>query len=152
MKYFEDFGLGDKQVASSTYRVTEEEIIEFGTRFDPQPFHTDPVAAADSIFGGLVASSTHLFSIAVALTQHLGDKVAAVSALGFDGVRVLAPARPGDELGMRTETVGARRSKSRPDCGIVEGSSEMFNQNDEIVFRYHAAFLVLLRAAGEATS
>lgn len=149
MKFFEDFRVGEKEIATSTYLVTEQEIIEFGTRFDPQPFHTDPMAAQESIFGGLVASSAHLFCIAVALTQHLDEKIAAVSALGFDEVRVLAPARPGDQLGMRTETISTRHSKNRPDCGIITGSSEVFNQSNEVVFRYTAALLVTLRAAAK---
>jgi acyl dehydratase len=36
--------------------VTEEEIIAFGLAYDPQPFHTDPIAGAISQFGSLIAS------------------------------------------------------------------------------------------------
>jgi acyl dehydratase len=58
MRYFEDFQVGDIFDLGST-TVTEEEIIRFARQFDPQPFHTDPVLARDSIFGGLVASGWH---------------------------------------------------------------------------------------------
>ena len=56
MRYFEDFEVGVWQ-ENGTYEVTEAEIIEVAERWDPQPFHVDPVAAAESPFGGLVACS-----------------------------------------------------------------------------------------------
>jgi acyl dehydratase len=145
VKHFEDFRVGEKQTATGDYLVTEDEIIEFGTRFDPQPFHTDPAAAKDSIFGSLVASSVHLFAMSVSFSQHLGEPTAAVSALGFDRLRMLAPARPGDRLSLRSETLSARRSKSRPDCGVIESLSELFNQDGETVMTYQGAFLVRCR-------
>jgi acyl dehydratase len=147
MKYFEDFRVGERATAAAEYLVTEAEIIEFGTRFDPQPFHTDPVAAKASIFGSLVASSVHLFAMSVSFSRHLGAPTAAVSALGFDEMRMLAPARPGDRLFLRSETLMTRPSQSRPECGIVESRSELFNQRDETVMTYRGAFLVLRREA-----
>ncbi len=67
MKYFEHFTLGLEAEAPGKHIVTEEEIIEFGTRWDSQPFHVDPEAAKDSLFGGLVACSVHLFAMAIGL-------------------------------------------------------------------------------------
>jgi acyl dehydratase len=77
-----------------------------------------------------------------------------VSALGFDRLRMLSPARPGDRLSLHTETLAARRSNSRPDCGIVESRSDLVNQHGETVMSYLGAFLVQCRdvqatAAGE---
>jgi len=149
VKYFEDYVVGEEQVATSTYLVTEDEIIEIASRFDPQPFHTDPVAAKGSIFGGLVASSVHLFAISVSFSWHLGKRAAAVSALGFDEMRMRSPAYVGDRLRFRTETLSARRSESRPDCGIIQTLSTVFNQRDEVVFSYKGAFLVLRRDAAQ---
>ena len=54
-RYFEDYLVG----ASAEFgqiTVEEEEVIAFGRRFDPQPFHIDPIAAKQSAFGGLIAS------------------------------------------------------------------------------------------------
>ncbi len=149
VKYFEDFQVGEKSIASEEYRVTEDEIIEFGTRFDPQTFHTDPVAAKSSIFEGLVASSAHLFAISVWFSRFMGEPAAAVSALGFDAVRIRTPARPGDRLLARSEVLVARRSQSRPDCGVVECRNEVINQDGEAVITYTNTFLVLLRNRAE---
>ena len=147
MKFFEDFTVGEVEVLDATYVVTEEEIREVGERWDPQPFHIDPEAAQQSPFGGLVASSVHLFAMAVSLsmtgTKH--DPVAAVSALGFDKMRLHAPARPGDELFVRIEVIEARRSTSQPALGVVHTRAEMLNQHDDLVFSYESAFLVQQR-------
>src|SRR2546423_10205372 len=55
MKYLEDFRVGEV-IDLGTATLTEEEIVEFGRRYDPQPFHIDPEAARESVFGGLIAS------------------------------------------------------------------------------------------------
>ena len=52
LRYYEDLEVGSTAATDATYLVTEEEVLEFGRRFDPQPFHTDPEAAAASVFGG----------------------------------------------------------------------------------------------------
>lgn len=58
MRWFEDFHEG-KKIDLGEVHVDEAEVIEFASRYDPQPFHTDPVAAADGPFGGLIASGWH---------------------------------------------------------------------------------------------
>jgi acyl dehydratase len=146
VKYYEDFVVGEETVGQETYLVTEAEVREVGERWDPQPFHVDPVAAERSPFGGLVASSVHLFAIRVALSNRgFGEPVAAVSALGFDNLRLHAPARPGDELRNRGRVLDRRVSNSRPELGIVRGRNELVNQRDELVFSDESAFLIRRR-------
>jgi len=147
LKFFEDFAVGELQMHDATYAVTEEEIIEFGRRWDPQPFHIDPVAAARSPFGGLVASSVHLFAMTVGISNAAtrDDPVAAVSALGFDRMRLLGPARPGDELFVRAEVIDARPSNSQPALGVVRVRQDLVNQRDEVIFSCESAFLVARR-------
>ncbi len=144
MRYFEDVSVGEKILFQNTYVVREEEIIEVASRWDPQTFHIDKAAAEASMFGGLTASSVHLFAMMVGIgtNDKTVDHLAAVSVLGFDNIRVKHPARPGDVLRVRSEIVGLRRSNSRPDCGIVETRNEMYNQNDIVVMFADNAFLV----------
>jgi acyl dehydratase len=143
VRYYEDFVPGESTTSRGSYLVTEAEIREVGERWDPQPFHIDPLAAARSAFGGLVASSVHLFAIRVALgTGPSAEPTAAVSALGFDKLRLHAPARPGDELRARQTTIDRRVSSSRPGLGVVRSRSELVNQRDELVFSDESAFLV----------
>jgi acyl dehydratase len=143
VKYFEDLAVGQEWVHRGRYALTEAEILEVGGRWDPQPFHTDPVAAEASLFGGLVASSVHLFAIIVAIgTGPAEEPMAAVSALGFDKLRLHLPARPGDELGVRVQVLECRASRSRPEVGIVRCSRELFNQHGALVFSDESALLV----------
>ena len=117
--YFEDFHEG--QVIELGQRsVTEEEIIAFATQFDPQPFHVDREAAAQSIYGGVIASGWHTCSMMMRLV--VDGMMAASSSMGspgLDNVRWLQPVRAGDTLAVRYETVKVKASDSKPDRGVV---------------------------------
>lgn len=150
MLYFEDVKLGLELTFDAVYHVTEEEIMEVGNRWDPQPFHIDREAAKDSIFGGLVASSGHVFLIWVSMGNDEIDKdkaIRSVSALGFNNLQWHAPIRPGDAIKSSFRITEARESKSRPELGVVKSDNRMFNQNDETVFTLECAFLVPKRPA-----
>jgi acyl dehydratase len=152
MLYYEDLVIGHETVFKQEYRVTQEEIIEVAKRWDPQPFHIDPVAAKDSMFGGLVASSAHIFSIWVSFGRTKIDEgkvLAAVSALGFDKLRWHAPVRPNDVLRVGHIITEIRESKSKPGLGIVTIANRVFNQNDETVFTLENTFLIPKKGAGE---
>ena len=143
MKHFEDLEVGVWQ-DNGTYEITEAEIVEVAERWDPQPFHIDPVAAAASSFGGLVACSAHLFSITCVLASKVPDerKIKAVSALGFDKVRLHSPARPGDVLTSRSILVEARVSQSKPHLGVIRSRTELTNQRGEQVYSLEGAALI----------
>lgn len=145
MRYLEQISEGEEVVFEDVYHVTEEEIIEVGNRWDPQTFHTDPEAAKRSIFGGLVASSAHIFAIWVRIGHAPIDadkNIASVSALGFDNLRWHEPARPGDTLRNSFVIISIRESKSRPGLGVVVTHSRVYNQRDETVFTAECSFLV----------
>ena len=57
-RFFDDFSVGE-MFTFGDYLVEEYEILEFATRYDPQPFHVDAAVAAASAFGGLIASGWH---------------------------------------------------------------------------------------------
>jgi acyl dehydratase len=105
MDYFEDLTVGET-TEFGTYEVTADEMTSFAEEFDPQPFHTHPDAAAESPFGGLVASGWHTASMTMRLLvdNHLSEG-ATRGALGVDDLRWRRPVRPGDELAVRTEIV-----------------------------------------------
>jgi acyl dehydratase len=143
--HFEDYVVGHIVNIEKKYVVTQEEIINIASKWDPQPFHVDPVAAKDSIFGGLVASSAHAFPIFVYLGQQGGRGVAAISALGFDKLRFLTPIRPDDELRYEYCCLEKRISTSRPYAGIVRCEGRLINQNGDVVFSGEVASLVQRR-------
>ena len=59
MKYFEDMEVGTVTHSPRSYKVTREEVIDFASKYDPQPFHLDDEAAKQTYFGRLSASGWH---------------------------------------------------------------------------------------------
>jgi len=105
VKQFEDVPVGETD-SSGSYEVTAEEIVAFAEQYDPQPFHTDPDAAAETPFGGLVASGWHTAAMTMRLlVDGPLSKLATRGALGVDELRWRSPVRPGQTLTMETEVV-----------------------------------------------
>lgn len=129
-------------------RVTEEEILEFARRYDPQWFHTDPQRAAESRWGGLIASGWHTCSLAMrmAVDAILHDSESFGSP-GLGQVRWRVPVRPGDELMLHAKVDAVRRSSSRDDLGIVTWTWSIYNQHEEIVLELETTVLFELNQA-----
>lgn len=132
-RYFEDYVAGSIQEFGSIV-VEEDEVIAFGKRFVPLPYHTDRELAKRSIYGGLIASGWHTAGLMMRLyTDHYLSKVASLGSPGADELRWDKPVRPGDELSIRVTVLETRLSQSKPDRGIVRSFIEVLNQNREAV-------------------
>lgn len=136
MQYFEDIEVGQTREFGE-YHVTEAEIIEFAEQYDPQTFHTDPEAATDSAFGGLIASGWHTAAICMRMIVDgfIQDR-ASMGARGVDELRWKQPVRPGDTLHLRTEVLDKRVSESHPDRGYVDNGMEGINQDGDVVISW----------------
>jgi acyl dehydratase len=133
MRYFEDFEAG-QEYPVGPYAVTRAEIIAFAAEFDPQPFHLDEAAAADSLLGGLSASGWHTCAIFMRMMcDGWLSGSASMGAPGVDTLKWLRPVRPGDVLSGRSVVVETRASKSRPDRGFVQFRHEVANHRGEPV-------------------
>ena len=145
MQYFEDHVVGSIFQFGSI-RVDEKEMIAFANQYDPQVFHADPEAAKKTAFGGLVASGWLTGSLAMRLiVKHRLSHVANLGSPGIDEVRFRKPVRPGDTLSVRLVILETRRSKSKPDRGIVKLSIEVLNQSGEVVMSWKGTNIVLCR-------
>jgi acyl dehydratase len=149
--FFEEIEVGATG-ASGEYAVTEQEILEFGRRFDPRPIHIDAAAAASSAFGDLVASGCHVFCIRSWLASRLDPRPALVAGLGLESMDLPAPVRAGDRLSLRVEYLDKRLSRSRPDRGVVRMRNTVVNQRGEAVMRLVAKLLVPCRGDGLRTA
>jgi acyl dehydratase len=131
--YWEDlqpstFDLGE-------YTFTQQEILEFAGRFDPQPFHVDPQAAEQSQFGGLIASGWHTGSVYMGLyARNFLNYTASLGSPGVENLRWLAPVRPGDVVRGTVEIVRSQPSGSNPKRGTVFFVSQLVNQDDVVVY------------------
>ncbi len=125
---FEDFAAGQVyELGSRT--VTEEEIVDFARQWDPQPFHVDPEAAKESVFGGLIASGWQTGAIWMRLYVDAMLGAAAHGSPGIEELRWLAPVRPGDTLSGRLTILEATPSATKPDRGTIRIRGEMVNQD-----------------------
>ena len=144
-RYFEEFAVGDR-FTSGTVTIGESDITDFARRYDPQPFHIDPAAAQETIFGGLIASGFQTLAAGFRLIWDTG--IFAGSSLGspgFDELRWLKPVRPGDTLHVECEVVEIRPSQSKPDRGIVRFAYRYINQRGEVVLTMIAMQLLRRR-------
>ncbi len=138
MRYWEDFAAG--QVYDlGTYAMTQEEIVEFGQRWDPQPFHTDPEAAVGSAFGGLIASGWHTGCVIMRLyVDGVLHDAASMGSPGLEELRWLAPVRPGDVLHVVLHIDDVAPSTRRADRGTVFLRWEVTNGDGTPVCRARA--------------
>ena len=137
-RYFEDYVAGSVH-EFGTIAVEREEVLRFGRRYDPHDFHTDPEAAKESVYGGLIASGWHTAALMMRLyADHYLSHVASLGSPGVDKLRWLKPVRPGDELSIRVTVRETRRSRSRPERGIVHSFVEVLNQDGEVVMSLEA--------------
>lgn len=147
--YLEDYTVG-QTFGSARLRVDAAAIQAFATAYDPQPFHLDDTAARDTLFKGLAASGWHTAALSMRLLVD-GDlkPVGGLIGAGLDEIRWPLPVRPGDELHAQSEIIDVRRSKSRPDSGIIKVRTTTYNQHEQPVQITVANLLVPARNRGE---
>ena len=146
MQFYEDIAVGTKR-SFGHYEVTREEVMEFASKYDPQPFHLDDEAAAQTHFGRLSASGWHTCAMTMAMMVEnmRGEKSAGLGSPGVDNIRWKKPVYPGDTLRCESEVIEKRRSASRPEMGIFKSRMTVFNQHDEPVMEMQSNGLIRTR-------
>jgi acyl dehydratase len=144
-RWFEDYKPG--AVYEYGYAtLTADELVDFATRFDPQPMHVDPLFAKTGPFGGLIASGWHTAGLMRRLlADNYLSRVAGLPSPGVDELRWPHPVRPGDVLRLRVEILEARESRSKPDRGVIRTKAELLNQDDAVVLSMIAVNMVAKR-------
>jgi acyl dehydratase len=146
LRWFDDLAVGDR-FETASHRLTAEEIVAFAREWDPQPFHLDPAAARDSIFGEFVASGWHVAALMMRLMVTRGWRLAggmiglSIEQLAFHATR------PGDELRVCGEVLELRASKSRPDRGLARTRITVRNQRDEPALEFTVTQIILRKSA-----
>jgi len=135
--YWEDIDLGFTETFGPI-AVDREEVLAFARRYDPQPFHLDEQAAAQTHFGRLAASGWHTCAMMMgAMVEHWqatpGWQESSLGTMGIDELRWRHPVFPGDTLRGTSELIEKIESRSRPEMGIVKWRTRLLNQHDEEV-------------------
>ena len=151
--WFEDIQIGAKHILG-THTFTQDEIIAFGKKYDPQPFHVDPVAAKRSSYGGIIASGWHTVAIWMRLMIYaqaaLGpDGMRGGVSPGFEDLRWVKPVRPGMTLTYSTETIEKVNLRSRPELGLIKSRNEARDEYSTLYMSFIGKGFVFRRPQGE---
>ncbi len=149
MKYFEDIAVGAETVFGN-YDVTREEVIEFATKYDPQPFHLSDEAAAKTHFGRIAASGWHTCAMTMAVIARyvVDDRQAGLGSPGVDELRWLKPVYPGDRLTVRGSVIDKTPSRSKPHIGVIRTKTTVSNQDGVDVMSFTS--IVMMQRRPEA--
>jgi acyl dehydratase len=131
-RYFEDYTIGATYICGS-FTMTEDEIIQFATLYDPQMMHIDRDLAAQGPFGEVIASGWHTIAKTMRLVVENFLPHNGLAAPGVDEVRWPRPVRPGDTLTLHATIQDARLSRTKPDRGLLHILLELLNQRNEVV-------------------
>jgi len=146
IKTLEDFTSG-QVITLGQYALSEEDVVDFARRFDPQPFHMQPEAARTQAVGGLMASGWHTTGIFMRLAvEAYLSSTAVLTSPGVDKLRWLRPVRPKDVLSGQVTVIETRVSQTKPDRGVLIADVDLRNQHNETVMTMVTTAFVLTRS------
>ncbi len=133
--YFEDFAEGHVFVHRLTRTVTQMDNMLFSNMtLNPQPLHIDAhFCANETEWGKPLMNSLFTLGLMIGISVNDTTLGTTIANLGMNEVTFPAPLFEGDSVHCTTEVVSKRRSRSRPDAGIVEFQHKAFNQQDVLV-------------------
>ncbi|WP_286263680.1 MaoC/PaaZ C-terminal domain-containing protein [Thalassotalea atypica] len=131
-QYWEDINEGTS-FSYGDYLVTEKEIIEFASQYDPFDFHVDPVKANESPLGSLIASGIHTLAIKQRLTvKHVYSTWHVFAGKQIANCRFVRPVYPNDTLSVELVVLETTEA-SQPDRGYVKINFFVKNQENKVV-------------------
>ncbi len=142
--YYEDLEVG-RRWRSRAFKVERKEMVAFARQWDPRPFHVDDRAAAETVYGELIASGAFTMAVFLKLGNEAAPDWAMVAALGWDQVRFTGPVKAGDELTAECQVIAKQESKRRPGHGIVRSRQRLINQRGESVLVFTSPLLMEMR-------
>lgn len=150
VRYFEAIDAGETHDLG-TYTADREELTAFARRYDPQPIHTDPDAAARTMFDGLIASGWHTAGSCMGLlAEGFLNDTASVGSFGLEELRWRTPVRPGDTVSVDVEIPATHASESREDRGYIDVELHAENGAGEEVLFWDSTNIILTRAGSDA--
>lgn len=149
--YYEDLNTGDVFDAGE-HTFSKEEIIEFALRFDPQPFHVDEDAAADSLFGELVASGLHTLCLSSRLAiEEVMLEVDNRAGRGMGNIQWDRPVTPNDTISVEVEVL-EKTTADHPDYGYVDFELQVNNSDGDRVLTFEVYNIVGHRSEDRSTN
>jgi len=147
-RWFEDIPVGEFHVFGS-HTFSELEMIEFATQYAPQPEFTDPEAARDLRWRGLVAAPWHVTAMWMrkmvdymeVYAQGVNDGRRNGAGVGVQDLQWLEPVRPGHTITYTYEIIEKSDKVVRGKWGIIRSRNEAFNQYGNKVMSFEIDIL-----------
>jgi acyl dehydratase len=133
-RWFEQLPVGTRVTHVTRRTVTETDNVLFTTMtMNPAAMHLDADYASRTEFGRPLVNSMFTAALVVGLSVAELTMGTIIAQLGLTDVNFPAPVFAGDTIRVETEVVEARRSRSRPNAGLVVFEHRAYNQRDELV-------------------
>jgi len=145
-RFFEDFTVGDVYRHPLGRSLTETDNIWFTLLTqNTNPIHFDNEYAKGTAFGKVLVNSC--LTLALVTGQSVTDISQNVLAnLSWTDVMLPHPVFVGDTIHSRSTVLSTRESAKRREAGIVEVSTEGFNQHGDVVITFRRTVMVYKRA------
>jgi acyl dehydratase len=130
--HYEDFQEG-MVIPFGHYHLSREEVVDYASQWDPQPFHLDEDAARRSVLAGLAASGWQSSAILIRLAiDAFVNRSATMASNGMEEVKWLKPVYAGETLTGRATILSRRISAKRPEMGILRMRLELLDGQGEL--------------------
>ena len=157
-RWFEDIPVGEFHVFGS-YTFSELEIVKFGERYAPNVYHTNPNAALDTMYRGLIASGWHVCAVWMRMMVDYMERYATGvqdgrrngAGITVSDIEWMAPVRPGHTITYTYEIIEKPEKVIRGKWGIIRSRNEAFNQYGELVLRFVIDILAERRPESQPT-
>ena len=141
-RYLEEFVEGDiiKHYPGKTIFECDNNFFSLLT-MNHHPLHLDIEYAKSQQHGKILVVGTLVFSVVVGMTvRDISGR--AIANLNYEKINHDAPVFIGDTIHAETEILNVRKSKSKPDRGIIYVETRAFNQKNEKVLTFRRNVLI----------
>lgn len=145
-RYFEDLEQG-AEFNCGDFAFSEADIIDFASKFDPQPIHTDPEAAKAGFAGALTASGYHSYAATMCVFGQAVPKLRLIAGLKLREIDLKRPVFANAKVRVQGRWVKLTPSKSKPDRGAVEWEADALDADGNVILTCGATVLVKRQTA-----
>jgi acyl dehydratase len=151
LRYLEDLVLGARFPCGG-FSFTREDIIDFATKFDPQPFHLDEEAAQRTYFKGLSASGIHTQAAALGCVVRTLTDIAVVAGGSLDQAKFHVPVRPDKRYEVVAWWHEARPSARNPERGVAAIRGVACDEGGTVVMEFGVTYVMARRPLQEGAT
>lgn len=147
--HFEDLTVG-RRFRTISRTVTEPDIVNYvnATGMVEVLFTDMEYVRGESAIQGRFAPAMLAYGLAEGLLAQATMQHTALALLEL-ALTVQAPVFVGDTIHVRCEVTEARRSRSRPDRGLIRTRNEIVRQNGDVVIVYQPLRMIKARTNGD---